>query len=125
MTQREFFTKVIATTQEDDLKAYAENAITKLDERNANRKNTLSTNQKENEKLKVVITEYLTNNKGKHSAAEVATNCNLPSTSKASALLTQLIKAKVVGAEDVRITGKGKHKEYFILEKTENEEEGE
>lgn len=122
MTQREFFTKVIATTQDDELKAYAENAIAKLDERNATRKKTLSNNQKENEKLKVVITDFLTEN-GRHSAAEIATGCNLSSTSKASSLLVQLVKANKVGAEEVRITGKGKHKEYFIIEN--KEEEGE
>ena len=122
MTQREFFTKVIATTQDDELKAYAENAIVKLDERNATRKKTLSNNQKENEKLKVVITDFLTEN-GRHSAAEIATGCNLSSTSKASSLLVQLVKTGTVGTEEVRVKGKGKHKEYFIIEN--KEEEGE
>ena len=37
MTNREFYTAVIADTQNEELKAFATEAIAKLDERNAKR----------------------------------------------------------------------------------------
>lgn len=113
MTQREFFTKVIETTENAEIKAFAENAINKIDERNEKRKTTQSPNQKQNEEFKKNIVNFLAEN-GQHSAAEVATGCELSSTSKASSLLKQLIDANEVGAVEVRVKGKGKHKEYYI-----------
>lgn len=113
MTQRDFYTKVIATTENAEVKAFAENAIVKLDERNAKRKTTKSPNQKQNEEFKKQIVDYITEN-GQKSAAEIAEGCELSSTSKASALLRQLTEIGAVEAVEVRVKGKGKHKEYFI-----------
>ena len=112
MTNREFFTKVIATTEDAEIKAFAEGAIAKMDERNEKRKITQTPNQKENEVLKERFIDFLTAN-GQKSAAEVGAEFGV-STSKASSLLSQAVTAGAVGAVEVRVKGKGKHKEYFI-----------
>jgi hypothetical protein len=56
MTQREFFKKAIAIFNEvenEEMKAYAESAIEKLDARNARKSSTPSKTQVENEEIKV------------------------------------------------------------------------
>lgn len=121
MTNREFYTKVAATTEDAEVKAFAENAIAKMDERNEKRKTTMSPTQVENEALKEKFIAFLAEN-GQKSAAEVASAVlDNPSTSKASSLLSQLCKEGAVDSVEVRVKGKGKHKEYFIP--TESEEE--
>ena len=59
MTQREFLTKVIATTNEVEVREYAEKQLVKLDERNAKRSSTLNKDQKENLVHKEHILEFL------------------------------------------------------------------
>lgn len=120
MTNREFYAKVIATTEDAEIKAFAEGAIAKMDERNEKRKVTQTPNQKDNEILKGKFIDFLTAN-GQKSAAEVGAEFKV-STSKASSLLSQAVTAGTVGAVEVRVKGKGKHKEYFIPDTTEGEE---
>lgn len=112
MTNREFFTKVIATTEDAEIKVFAESAIAKMDERNEKRKVTQTPNQKDNEILKGKFINFLRAN-GQKSAAEVGVEFKV-STSKASSLLSQAVTAGTVEAVEVRVKGKGKHKEYFI-----------
>lgn len=120
MTNREFYAKVIATTEDAEVKAFAEDKIAKMDERNEKRKVTQTPNQKENEILKAKFVEYIAVN-GRKCAAEVATEFGV-SPSKASSLLTQAVNAGSLASEEVRVKGKGKHKEYFIPDTTEGEE---
>lgn len=112
MTNREFYTKVAATTEDAEVKAFAENAIAKMDERNEKRKITMSPTQIENEALKEKFIAFLAEN-GQKSAAAVGTEFGV-STSKASSLLSQTVTAGIVDAVEVRVKGKGKHKEYYI-----------
>lgn len=120
MTNREFYNAVIATTEDAEVKAFAESAIAKMDERNEKRKTTMSPTQVENEALKEKFIAFLAEN-GQKSAAEVGAEFKV-STSKASSLLSQAVTAGTVGAVEVRVKGKSKHKEYFIPDTTEGEE---
>ena len=122
MTNREFY-NAVATTEgvSEEVRKFAVAAIAKIDERNEKRKTTMSPTQKENEVIKGKMVTYLAEN-GQKSAAEVAAAVlDNPSTSKASSLLSQLCKEGAVDSVEVRVKGKGKHKEYFIP--TESEEE--
>lgn len=110
MTQREFYTAVIAETENADLKAYAENEIAKLDARNAKRASTPSKTQKENapliEKIKTLLTSE------PKLASELAKEMNL-STQK----ITPLVKAvEGVQVVDVKVPKKGTQKGYFLTE---------
>ena len=60
MTNREFYTAVIASVDNDELKAFATEAIEKLDARNAKRASTPSKTQKENAPLIEKIASLLT-----------------------------------------------------------------
>lgn len=121
MTNREFYNAVAATEGvSEEVRKFAVTAIAKIDERNEKRKVTQTPNQKENEALKERFIEYIATN-GRKCAAEVATEFGV-SPSKASSLLTQAVKTGVLDSEEVRVKGKGKHKEYFIPNTIEGEE---
>jgi len=110
MTQREFYTAVIAETQNDELKTFATDAIAKLDARNAKRASTPSKTQKENEPIIKAIAEVLTNEP--MLASEIAEKCGLK-VQKASALAK---KVDGVSVTDVKVKGKGTQKGYFFAE---------
>ena len=110
MTQREFYTAVIADTQNEELKAFATEAIAKLDARNAKRASTPSKTQKENEPIIKAIAEVLTNEP--MLASEIAEKCGLK-VQKASALAK---KVEGVSITDVKVKGKGTQKGYFFAE---------
>ena len=117
-TEREFMTKVLALNIEgadgEDIKEYARQAITKLDERNAKRKNTPTKAQKENAETMKKILE-LVSEKGAAVASEIGALLNT-STQKASALCKLLVDNKVFGVRDLKIKGKGSVKQYFVIE---------
>ena len=114
MTNREFYTAVIETEGvTPEIKAFAEEAIEKMNARNKARTSKPTKNQTANEAIKADIVAYLNEN-GQKSAGEIATALELSSTSKASSLLRQLVEAETVDTVEVRVTGKGKHKEYFL-----------
>ena len=108
MTNREFYTAVIADTQNEELKAFATEAIAKLDERNAKRASKPSTKQKENEPIIKAISEILTSEP--MLASKIAELCEI-STQKASALVK---KVEGVQSVDVKVKGKGTQKGYFL-----------
>ena len=108
MTQREFYNAVIADTQNEELKAFATEAIVKLDERNAKRASKPSAKQKENEPIVKAITEVLTSEP--MLASKIAELCEI-STQKASALVK---KVEGVQSVDVKVKGKGTQKGYFL-----------
>ena len=117
MTQREFFKKAIAIFNEvenEEMKAYAETAIEKLDARNAKKSSTLSKTQVENESIKKEILEYLV---GKTDSVSSVIGLALGySTSKISALMKQLADEGKVTVSDVKIPKKGKVKGYTLTE---------
>jgi predicted transcriptional regulator len=117
MTQREFFKKAIAIFNEvenEEMKAYAETAIEKLDARNAKKSSTPSKTQVENEEIKGKILEYLV---GKTDSISSVIGLALGySTSKISALMKQLADEGKVTVTDVKIPKKGKVKGYTLTE---------
>lgn len=124
MTQREFFKKAIAIFNEvenEEMKAYAESAIEKLDARNAKKSSTPSKTQVENEEIKGKILEYLV---GKTDSVSSVIGLALGySTSKISALMTQLEDEGKVTVSDVKIPKKSKVKGYTLAEVGEVETE--
>ena len=60
MTNREFFTAIVNSDLNDEMKAFATDAIAKLDARNAKRASTPSKTQKENAPLIEKIASLLT-----------------------------------------------------------------
>lgn len=108
MTQREFFTAVIASVDNDELKAFATDAIAKLNARNAKRASTPSKTQKENAPLIEKIASLLTSEP--KLASELASEMGV-STQKASALVK---KVEGVSVCDVKVKGKGTQKGYFF-----------
>ena len=111
MTQREFFNAVITSEVSEELKAYATEAIEKLDARNAKRASKPSNKAIENEPIKASIREFLTD--GSHLASEIAKGCEI-SVSKASALCRQMVGDGVLTVEDVKVKGKGTQKSYSL-----------
>ncbi len=108
MTNREFYTAVIASVDNEELKAFATDAIAKLDERNAKRASKPSAKQKENEPIVKAISEVLTSEP--MLASKIAELCEI-STQKASALVK---KVEGVQSVDVKVKGKGTQKGYFL-----------
>lgn len=113
MTQREFFTKVIEANINEELTAKAQELVAGLDKRNAQKASTQTKTQKENEVLKAEMVDKLEKGKG-YLAAEIGVIMGF-STSKASALASQLVKSGKATVADVKVKGKGMQKSYTIL----------
>lgn len=92
MTNREFYTAIVNGEMNDELKAFAVDAIAKLDARNAKRSSTPSKAQIANEAVKAHILEVLTSEP--QTASEIAQKCEI-STQKASGLLSRMSDIKV------------------------------
>lgn len=108
MTNREFYTTIINANISDEITAFAQSAIEKLDKRNSSRKPTAK--QTENEGYKATILNDIEPNVT-YTAAQVGEMLGI-STNKASALLRQLTEDRVLVASEVKIKGKGKVKGY-------------
>ena len=108
MTNREFFTAIVNSDLNDEMKAFATESIAKLDARNAKRANTLSKTQKDNLPLIEKIASLLTSEP--KLASTLATEMGI-STQKASALVK---KVEGVSVCDVKVKGKGTQKGYFF-----------
>ena len=112
MTAREFFTSVIAAPVSDELKAYAESAIAKLDARNEKRANTLTKEQKAN----LAVMDSIATAIGAKTmvASEIATAVGI-STQKASALCRQMVAEGRLTVGEVKVKGKGAVKTYTAV----------
>lgn len=110
MTNREFYTAIVNSDLNDEMKAFATDAIAKLDARNAKRASTLSKTQKENAPLIEKIASLLTSEP--KLASELAKEMEI-STQKASALVK---KVEGVSVCDVKVKGKGTQKGYFFAQ---------
>ena len=108
MTNREFFTAIVNSDLNDELKAFATDAIAKLDARNAKRASTPSKTQRENAPLIAKVATLLTSEP--KLASELASEMEI-STQKASALVK---KVEGVSVCDVKVKGKGTQKGYFF-----------
>ena len=110
MTNREFYTAIVNSDLNDEMKAFATEAIEKLDARNAKRANTLSKTQKDNLPLIEKIASLLTSEP--KLASELAKEMEI-STQKASALVK---KVEGVSVCDVKVKGKGTQKGYYFAQ---------
>ena len=110
MTNREFFTAIVNSDLNDEMKAFATESIAKLDARNAKRANTLSKTQKENAPLIEKIATLLTSEP--KLASTLASEMGI-STQKASALVK---KVEGVSVCDVKVKGKGTQKGYYFAQ---------
>ena len=115
MTNREFFTAIVNSEVSDELKAFATEAIEKLDARNAKRASKPSKKSLENEPIKAKIAEYLgrTDEHDFATASEISAELEI-STQKASALCRQMVANGVLKVEDVKVKGKGTQKAYSL-----------
>ena len=111
MTYRDFYNAVLTSTDNDELKAFATEAIAKLDARNAKRSSKPSKKSLENAPIKDSIAEFLAD--GSHLASEIAKGLDL-SVSKVSALCHQMVGDGVLTVEDVKVKGKGTQKSYSL-----------
>lgn len=111
MTYREFYNAVIDSTESEELKTFATEAIAKLDARNAKRASKPSKKSLENEPIKASIKDFLES--GSHLASEIASSLEI-SVSKASALCRQMVADGTLTVEDVKVKGKGTQKSYSL-----------
>ena len=118
MTSRDFF-KAIANNEAigAEYREYAENALRKLDDKNAAHRNKTSKadakKEAENKALKSHILNAL-------SEVEIAVSPEIAekveiSTQKASALLRQLVEEGYVSKREVTVKGKGKLMGYSVI----------
>ena len=108
-TSRNFYTDVANGNITEQVKAYALDAIKKMDEKNANRAKTQSPSQKAIEIIKTEILAYMQKDSKKiYVASEVASAVGAKSTQLASALLRQMVDTGVVKAQEYTPTGKKK-----------------
>lgn len=118
MTNREFLTAIAnSASLSDDLTAYAAEQITKLDMRNAARKEKQSSKPSktaiENEPIKASIMEFLSAQTEPVIAADIGTAVDI-TTAKASSLLRQLVNDGKVIKSEVKIPKKGKVNAYAV-----------
>lgn len=115
MTKREFLQVVIATeTVTEEVKAFAQTEIEKLDARNASRSSKPTKAQIENEPIKRKIVTLLTEVGEKYVASAIAKKVEI-STQKASALCRQLVDEGKLQVEEVKVPKKGKQKAYSVI----------
>ena len=112
MTNREFFTAVIANSISEDVITKAQEMLQAMDAKNEKRRNQPSKTAIANEPVKKAIVEYL-NGKENVIASEVGKSLNI-TTQKASILLGQLQADEVVKVSEVKVKGKGKVKGYTL-----------
>ena len=108
MTNREFYTAIVNSDLNDELKDFAKSAIEKLDVRNAKRSERPSKTQIANEPIIKAIADILTDEP--MLASKIAELCEI-SPQKASALVK---KVEGVQSVDVKVKGKGTQKGYFL-----------
>jgi hypothetical protein len=114
MTNREFYSAIAAIESVPaDLRAFAEDAIAKLDKRNDKRRNTPTKAQVANEGVKSEILSAIED--GAHLASDIAAVVGV-STQKVSALCRQMVEGGQVSVSTIKVKGKGEVKYYTIAE---------
>ena len=113
MTNREFYNAIANGTMNDEIKAFAEEAIAKMDERNAKRSSKPSKTSIENAPIKESIIEFISNRNELCIAGAIAEALEI-STQKASALCRQLVADGKLVEKEVKVPKQGKRKAYGI-----------
>ena len=116
MTSRTFYMNVINANISDEMTAFAESALEKLDKRNSSRKEKGTKTQHENTAIKSAIINAIDRGTT-YTAAEISSLGidGITSTQKASALMRQLVESGEVTETTVKIKGKGKVKGYTLV----------
>lgn len=112
-TTRDFLNAVISNTISDEVIAFAQNQLTKLDERNAKRASTPSKTAIANAPIKEKIMDFVRMHENAV-ASDIAAFCEI-STQKASALCVQLVKEGCLYVDEIKVPKKGKVKSYSIV----------
>ena len=115
MTNREFYNAIANGTMNDEVKAFAEEAIAKMDERNAKRSSKPSKTSIENAPIKESIIEFISNRNEFCIAGAIAEAREI-STQKASALCRQLVADGKLIEKEVKVPKQGKRKAYGLEE---------
>ena len=113
MTNREFYTAIANGTMNDEVKAFAVEAIAKMDERNAKRSSKPSKTSIENAPIKESIIEFISNRNEFCIAGAIAEALAI-STQKASALCRQLVADGKLIEKEVKVPKQGKRKAYGL-----------
>lgn len=107
MTYRDFYTAVVAANVSDELTEFATNALAKLDEKNAKKRESTSPKQAANEEIKTKILETLAAEPERVFFAKELADTFETNTQHISALLKQLVDTgKVIKHEKVKDTKK-------------------
>ena len=126
MTSREFYNAVINANVNEQVTAYAQAQITKLDEKNEKRKSEGSKTAQANVTIKAAIVNAMENGVTYTAAEIMALGVEgVTSTQKASALMRQIVTAGQAVESEIKIKGKGKVKGYTLVAESENENEDE
>ena len=113
MTNREFYIAIANGTMNDEIKAFAEEAIRKMVERSVKRSSKPSKTSIENAPIKESIMEFISNRNEFCIASAIAEALKI-STSKASALCRQLVADGKLIEKEVKIPKLGKRKAYGL-----------
>ena len=107
MTYRDFYTAIVTANVSDELTKFATNALAKLDEKNAKKRESTSPKQAANEEIKTKILETLAAEPERVFFAKELADTFETNTQHISALLKQLVDTnKVVKHERVKDTKK-------------------
>lgn len=113
MTARNFYTLVSNGTVNEEIKAYAAEAIRKMDEANEKKKKTMTPSQKENIVFKQRILDVLKDRE--YTVAATIAELAEISPNKASALCRQLVADGALVASEVKNEKKNKVKAYKVV----------
>lgn len=115
MTKREFLTAIVEGEINDELKAFAQEEIEKLDAALAKRKSKVDEKAKENLVLINKIYDSILEEEVPYTATMVGETMEI-STQKASSLLRKMVDMGMVNKIDVKIPKKGSQKGYLKIE---------
>ena len=120
LNSRDFFTAIAANEAvEAEYREYAENAIAKLDAKNAKRSSKPTKTQLANEPIKAAILAYLTEKGTAETAPNIAAALSTeeaPLThNKVSPLCRQLVADGVLEQTEVKVPKKGTQKAYSVV----------
>lgn len=121
MTTRDFYTAILCSDVDAEIKAFAQEAINKMDERNAVRASKPSKAAVANSKLVPQMKGAMERGK-QYTASELAvlmgfaTEAGKPNTSKATVIAKLLVADGLATVEEVKVPKKGKCLAYSLAE---------
>ena len=114
MTYREFYTAIVNGETSEEITAFAQTAIAKLDSKNANRNSKPSKVAIANEPIKEAILAYVKENPNSIST-DIGKAVNI-TTQKAATLCRQLTESGKLIGEEVKVPKLGKRKSFRLAQ---------